>query len=271
VTKAYSVLGTDINPLSLDEGLHRAQDLINSDQAHYIALPYVEFIMRAKAQPKVASVLADADLKLPNGVGLNWAIHYLYGGPHNLRRWLSSGLAVIFRPRKVHDLAPGRFSSGNFTWPLLEWCAANHKTICLIGSPKSQSIEHTARHLQSDIHGLDIVGTYPGRFGKAAEIRLIEELKQLGPDLILVGMGFPAQELLMHRLKAQLSHGLMIGEGGSFDYQQFGGQVKRAPGWLQTIGLEWLWRLLREPSRLRRQLVIPKFIWQVYLAGRNRG
>ncbi len=271
MAKSYAILGTQIDPLSLEAGLTQAQTLIGADGAHYIALPYVEFIMQAKAQPKVAAALAEADLRLPNGVGLNWAIQYLYGGNHSFWRWLATGLSVIFMPGMVHDLAPGRFSSSNFTWPLLEWCADSRKTVCLIGSPKSQSIERTASHIESAIQGLDIIKTYPGRFGKAAEIRLVDELRQLKPDLILVGMGFPAQELLMQRLKAQLNHGLMIGEGGSFDYQQFGGQTKRAPSWVQKIGLEWLWRLLREPSRIGRQLVIPKFIWQVYLTGRTRG
>ncbi len=73
----------------------------------------------------------------------------------------------------------------------------------------------------------------------------------------------------MARLQEKLTHGVMIGEGGTFDYQQFGGKLPKAPGWVQKINLEWLWRLIRQPWRLKRQLAIPRFMWRVYQEGKR--
>jgi N-acetylglucosaminyldiphosphoundecaprenol N-acetyl-beta-D-mannosaminyltransferase len=101
------------------------------------------------------------------------------------------------------------------------------------------------------------------------EAELVTDLHATRPDLILVGMGFPLQEELMAKLAPQLSHGVLIGEGGTFDYDSFGGVRTRAPRWVQTIGLEWLWRLATEPSRWRRQLAIPRFIWTVYRSSKT--
>jgi N-acetylglucosaminyldiphosphoundecaprenol N-acetyl-beta-D-mannosaminyltransferase len=84
-------------------------------------------------------------------------------------------------------------------------------------------------------------------------------------------MGFPAQERLMSALTARLQRGVFIGEGGSFDYRELGGHAQRAPAWMQRSGLEWFWRLLREPRRWRRQLAIPRFIWAVHRETRSHG
>jgi N-acetylglucosaminyldiphosphoundecaprenol N-acetyl-beta-D-mannosaminyltransferase len=77
-------------------------------------------------------------------------------------------------------------------------------------------------------------------------------------------MGFPVQERVCTYLSEHSSHGVFIGEGGTFDYERFGGQRPKAPSWIQRIGLEWLWRLVLEPRRLGRQLAIPRFIYRIW-------
>jgi N-acetylglucosaminyldiphosphoundecaprenol N-acetyl-beta-D-mannosaminyltransferase len=114
------------------------------------------------------------------------------------------------------------------------------------------------------------VGTAPGRVDPAGDPALVAELRRCRPDLILVGVGFPAQERLMARLSPQLGHGVLIGEGGSFDFREMGGGIRRAPGPLRRLGLEWLWRLVREPRRLGRQLAIPRFVLAVQREARHR-
>jgi N-acetylglucosaminyldiphosphoundecaprenol N-acetyl-beta-D-mannosaminyltransferase len=270
MTRRYNILGTQIDALTLVEGLSQSAARMESGPAVYICLPYVEFIIKAQQNPQVQKVLNHALLNLPNGVSLNWAAQYLYGGRRSFGRFLSSLIAIVARPTSIHQLLPARFDSSNFTWPLLERAASGGKKVFLIGSPKKNTIEVTARHLTNSIPGLNIVGTFPGYISKAGEIQLIERLRQLQPDLILVGMGFPQQELLMERLTSQLDHGLLIGEGGSFDYQQFGGTISRSPQWLRRLGLEWLWRLIRQPQRLGRQMAIPKYIWLVYRSGQQQ-
>jgi N-acetylglucosaminyldiphosphoundecaprenol N-acetyl-beta-D-mannosaminyltransferase len=99
------------------------------------------------------------------------------------------------------------------------------------------------------------------------EEELLQDIKSADPDIILVGMGFPLQEKLISKLAGKLEHGVLIGEGGTFDYRSFGGRQAKAPKLLQRIGLEWLWRLALQPKRLRRQLAIPRFLWRLYRQG----
>jgi N-acetylglucosaminyldiphosphoundecaprenol N-acetyl-beta-D-mannosaminyltransferase len=73
----------------------------------------------------------------------------------------------------------------------------------------------------------------------------------------------------MARLAGRLEHGVLIGEGGSFDFRELGGRIRRAPPGLRRVGLEWLWRLGREPRRLRRQLAIPRFVVAVHRQARR--
>ena len=102
--------------------------------------------------------------------------------------------------------------------------------IFLIGSPKHNPITHTARHLERALPGLRVLGTAPGRVDPAGDAELLGDLRRCRPDIILVGLGFPAQERLMARLAPRLDHGVLVGEGGSFDYRELGGGIRRAPG-----------------------------------------
>ncbi|HET9050146.1 MAG TPA: WecB/TagA/CpsF family glycosyltransferase, partial [Candidatus Dormibacteraeota bacterium] len=105
----------------------------------------------------------------------------------------------------------------------------------------------------------------------AGEDALVARLRDERPGVVLVGMGFPAQERLMARLVPRLDHGVLIGEGGTFDYTEFGGATRRAPAALRRAGLEWLWRLVLEPARWRRQLAIPRFVRRVWRESRRTG
>jgi N-acetylglucosaminyldiphosphoundecaprenol N-acetyl-beta-D-mannosaminyltransferase len=167
---------------------------------------------------------------------------------------------IVLRPRSVATVIPERTAGVTFTLALLERCRARGLGVFLIGSPKASSIDHTATHLEGLFPGLRVVGTAPGRIDPRTEARTVEALRRATPDIVLVGLGFPLQERLMARLAGRLEHGVLIGEGGSFDFRELGGRIRRAPPLLRGLGLEWFWRLGREPTRLRRQLAIPRFV-----------
>lgn len=268
----YDILGVQVDAITIAE----AGKLITktaadpSSPAIYITKPYVEFLDLSSKDSEFQSLLNQSALCLPDGIALVWAANYLYAGPPGFKRLVGSLISIAINPPAVRQPLPEPFSGISFTLPLLALAANAKLKVFLIGSPKANSIGHTASYLQSKIHNLNIAGTWPGRMDKAGERALVSHLKNTKPDLILVGMGFPKQEFLMSRLSSQLDHGVMIGEGGTFDYRQFGGRVTRAPQFLRHLGLEWLWRLLREPKRLKRQLAIPRFIWRVYRQGRKK-
>ena len=131
------------------------------------------------------------------------------------------------------------------------------KKFYLIGG-KYSVIKDTVSKLRSEFKGIDIVNYRCGYFNHDDEIEeLIEDIVEKKPDIVFVAMGSPAQELLMNRMK-QKHLALYQGLGGSFDI--YSDRVKRAPKWFLNNNLEWLYRLLREPKRIFRQLQLLKFI-----------
>ena len=88
-------------------------------------------------------------------------------------------------------------------------------------------------------------------------------------DILFVALGFPKQELFMaEHVQARLAR-VMLGEGGTFDYDEMGGRLRRAPAWMRRSGLEWLWRLGVQPSRIGRQMSIPRFMWRIFRQSRR--
>ena len=260
--KQVRILGVKINACTIDEAIEEI--IKGADSPRYVVKPYVEFFDTDQHQ----EVLNQSWLTLPDGVALQWAAHF-QNTSGSLWQLFKTGAQIVLSPQKLTTVLPQRFAGTNFTWPLLQRAAHEHKTIYLVGSPINQSISATADYLAEMIPGLQISGVMPGRddsgvFSENLEQQLVRQLERLEPDIVLIGIGFPRQEYLAQRLTKQLNKGIFIGEGGTFDYQQFGGQRRKAPRWMQTVGLEWLWRLLLEPSRWRRQLAIPRFMRRVY-------
>jgi len=260
------ILGLDIDAVTIAEAIMHvvgiAADPLSAPV--YVVKPYVEFFPVARRTPAIMRILNAAELCVADGVAVQWAAAYL-DGPARRRSLVRSLADIVLSPESLRDPIPERHGGANFTWPLLERCASMGLGVYLVGSPRSNSIEATASHLRAHIGGLRIVGQSPGTVhGPPDEAALARALQRARPDIVLVGMGFPLQEQLISRLIPDLDHGVLVGEGGTFDFREFGGPVRRAPRHLQRIGLEWIWRLGREPSRLRRQMAIPRFIAEVY-------
>ena len=271
VNTSYQILGIQVDALTIEAAIAQivAKASDPESPAAYAVKPYVEFLERCITEPELMALLNDAEWCLSDGIALNWAAHYLYGGRHSIWRLLGTLSQIIFMPRRLRRELPDRFGGTNFTWPLVEETAKHNLKLYLIGSPKHQDISVTAKLLETKIPGLRLSGYSSGQLDTRIEHKVTAEIQRLKPDIILVGMGFPLQEELIRRLMAQLDHGILIGEGGTFDYQQFGGGARKAPKLLQKIGLEWLWRLVLEPSRFKRQLSIPRYIWHIYGQGRD--
>ena len=268
-----SILGIKIDPITIEEAIER---IISRDgKAHpaFVVKPYVEFFSSSHRR-----TLNQAWLSLPDGVALQWAAYYQSNTRRNFLSLITSLCAIVIRPHKIRNPIPDKFAGTNFTWPLLEAAAEKGKSVYLVGSPVANEITHTRDFIKKRLPKIDIVGTLPGRdesgvFSAQLEAQLIQEINRRRPDIVLIGIGFPRQELLMERILPRISSGILIGEGGTFDYQQFGGAHKKAPLFIQKVGLEWLWRLALQPSRIKRQIAIPRFIWRVYRftkAGENQ-
>ncbi len=264
------VLGVPVDPLTVPEAVARIMERAADPGSPpaYVIKPYVEFFGR-RADPAVRSILAGAWLSLADGVAIQWAAAYAGRERHRALDLLRSLTAIALRPASVAAVVPERVAGVTLTLALLEASRERGLGVFLVGSPKHNPITETACHLEAILPGLRVLGTAPGRLDPESDDRLLAELRRLRPDLILVGLGFPAQERLMARLAPRLEHGVLVGEGGSFDFRELGGGIRRAPAMVRRIGLEWFWRLLREPRRVSRQLAIPQFILEIHRRARH--
>ena len=223
------VLGVGFDAVTMDEALGRARTLMERRGA-YVCTPNPEIVMAARREPEVMAAVNGAELVLADGVGIVWAAKR-FGTP-----------------------LPGRVAGIDFLAALLDRMSG---TVYVLGG-KPGVAEKAAERIAAAHPNVTVAGTHDGYF--TDELALTAELGQTRPDLLLVCLGAPKQELWMaaHR---DLPVGLMIGLGGAVDV--LAGTAERAPlGW-RKHGLEWLYRLLRQPSRLKRQRNLIGYVWAV--------
>ena len=200
-----------------------------------------EMTMAARENAALGRAIAAADLVIADGAGVVWA---LARQGHRIRR--SPGIELA--------------------WALLQQAAERSWRVALVGA--SPAVMETLQgRLKQLLPGLNPALCLHGYQDAAAWPQLEERLLALKPDLVLVALGVPRQETWIHGLAAQRNSlaerrsGLWMGVGGSFDV--WAGTKKRAPLWMGRLHIEWLYRLLQEPSRWRRMLALPRFTWAV--------
>jgi N-acetylglucosaminyldiphosphoundecaprenol N-acetyl-beta-D-mannosaminyltransferase len=179
---------------------------------------------------------------------LNTAIHSA--------RWITAdGIGIILGQRLLGITPSPRRTGSDLTPALLE---APSLRIFLMGSTHPV-VEAAVKHIQTHYPNAIIAGYRDGFFPFTEIPQIAETLRQCQPDIILVGMGSPRQDMVIAGLKESVPHGVFIGVGGVID--MLAGTVKRSPKWMQTLGIEWLWRLTLQPHRIARLLkTIPRFI-----------
>jgi N-acetylglucosaminyldiphosphoundecaprenol N-acetyl-beta-D-mannosaminyltransferase len=269
-TPNVTILGVTIDAIDMNTAAERiCQRAASKADPVYVTKPYVEFLEHAAKNDMVIELLNNSYLTLPDSVAVQWGAAYMQHGKPGLWGLVRSLTKIITRSSWINHPIPQRFAGVDFAWRMLEEAGSKGLSVYLIGHPQGATIEHTAQIIADKLPNLAVVGTFDGYAANNLEHDLVASLRQTKPDLILVGIGFPRQEQLMSRLVSQLDHGVLIGEGGTFDYESFGGKFKRAPAWMRQTGLEWMWRLILQPTRLRRQLSIPAFIWRLYRAKKH--
>ncbi|HET9051337.1 MAG TPA: hypothetical protein VFO60_06505, partial [Candidatus Dormibacteraeota bacterium] len=155
-----SILGVPVDALTVAQAVAiigaRAAD--PGSPAFYVTKPYVEFLDRAASDGEVRALLRGAGLSLPDGVALQWAAAYL-DGPPRLGRLAGLLAAILVRPSAVARVLPERFAGATFTRALLDHCGRSGIGVHLVGSPKVQSIEDTARLLREREPAIRVTGT----------------------------------------------------------------------------------------------------------------
>jgi N-acetylglucosaminyldiphosphoundecaprenol N-acetyl-beta-D-mannosaminyltransferase len=257
------VLGVSFDNLTRREAAAAIVGLARSAERGYVVKPYSEFLPAAARDESVRAVLNDASLCLADGVGILWAAHYLSLEGGRVRAVIQLPLslaAMAFRPSSIRRPLRQAMRGVDLTWEVLSQTADACLSVYILGGTEEESRGAVAR-ITERIPALSIAGARHGYFRGAEEKRIIEQINAAAPDILLVAMGFPKQERWIARNLPQLNVGVAVAEGGSLSF--ISGTTPRAPSWMRQMGLEWLYRLLRQPWRLRRQLALPLFVWLV--------
>ena len=195
-----------------------------------------EILYHSFTEPVLGEMLRNADLIIPDGVGVVKAA------------------AMLGSPVKE------RVAGADLLVELSAWAEAKGRSIYLLGAA-AEAVEGTVAALHAKYPALDIAGYHSGYFDEEEKERILLDIQEKQPDFLFIGMGFPAQDLFFENHKARLPVGVMAGVGGSFD--ALSGKVKRAPLWIRRINLEWAYRFAQNPRRLGRFVALPRFMLAV--------
>ncbi len=240
------IFGVEIQNTTLEDVILKLREYLDGDSLKVIYTPNTEIVMAAKEDKNLKSLINRGDLIIPDGIGL------IYGS--RLRK----------KPLKE------RVTGFDTSMKLLEIANENSYSIYLLGG-KDGIAKGAADRINQDYPNIKIAGFHHGYFkgshlglkGEAEEEKIIEEINQSNPDIIFVGFGFPKQELWIDANKDKIKGRIIIGNGGVMDI--LAGNAKRAPEIFIKLGLEWFYRLIQDPSRIKRQMALPKFLIHVIL------
>lgn len=264
------VLGVRFAPLTRAEAASAITRLAVEGKRTYVVKPYSEFMPPASRDPALRDILNAAGLCLADGAGILWAAHYLSlpGGPlRALAQLPPSLLSLVLSPSALRRPLPQAMAGVDLTWAMLAELERAGASVYLLGGTPEE-VQTASARIQERFPSLRIAGARHGYLKPAENGAVVAAINAAAPNALLVAMGFPRQERWIAANLARLDVGVAVAEGGSFSF--ISGATGRAPRWLRRAGLEWLYRLLRQPWRLKRQLALPVFAWLVLCARLKR-
>ena len=233
-----TVLGFPLDRVDLDAAAQRVRTLAAADGPATVVTLNPELVVRARHDATLAAAVRDADLVVPDGVGVVWAA----------RR---AGLAP-----------PGRVPGVELAQAVLAQDGGQLPTFLLGGRP---GVADRAAERVRATYGTHVVGTHDGYFGDADGPAVAERVRASGARLVFVGLG-ERQERFVARHRAALGPACALSLGGTLDV--LAGDVRRTPAWTRRVGLEWAWRVGGDPARWHRAPRLARFAWMVLTSPR---
>ena len=226
-------MNTEIDNLTMKETIDEIDKLIKKDKNAYVVTPNVDHIVKLETDKELQEVYKDADLLLTDGKPLIW-ISKFYKTPIK---------------EKI---------SGSDLFPLLcEMAAEKGYNMFFLGAGDGVA-NKAAQNLTNKFPKLNIVGTYSPPFGFEKDKKEIEKIinmvNKANTQILIVGLGCPKQEKFIHKYRKELNVPISLGLGASLDFEA--GNIKRAPKWMSDNGLEWLYRLSKEPKRMFKRYIV---------------
>lgn len=238
------ILGLRVDKVTMESALSEIETFLNSDGAKVIYTPNTEIVMAAKEDGELMRILNDGDLIIPDGIGL------------------------IYASKIKKNPLPQRVTGFDVSMKMLELANEKGYSLFLLGGKEGVAKE-AGENIVKKYHNIRIAGynngyfkgSHTGFLGHEEEMQVVEKINRAKPDILFVGFGAPKQEMWINEYKERLNCKVIIGNGGTMDI--IAGKAKRAPAIWQKLGLEWFYRLVKEPSRIKRQMVLPKFMLTV--------
>ncbi|HAP93144.1 MAG TPA: glycosyltransferase [Desulfotomaculum sp.] len=236
------ILGAWVDALKMEEAEEQIAGFVRSGRPHQVVTLNPEILYRVQQEPELLDLINHAHLVTADGTGVVWAC------------------------RVAGQPIPERVTGIDLMLRLVARSAKEGWRIFLLGGEPGVAQE-ASRRLQQRYPRLLIAGAYHGYFSNTgnssshSEVEVIEMIRSSHSQLLFAGMGAPRQDQFIARNLNHLHVHVAMGVGGSFDV--VAGRVARAPAWMQRMRVEWLGRLLKEPCRIKRVLVLPKFVWLV--------
>lgn len=235
------LFGVPVSKLDMTDSVRVLAEAITSRKPHQVITANPIMIMMALDNPDYMHMMQQAEFIVPDGTGAVWAASHI-GEPVAER---VPGIELMHRLFEVGE---------------------RHGWRAYLLGADPETIKEAYERLRVQYPLMKFVGYQDGYFSEERDAEVIAKIKAAEPDLLFVGRAANNQEPWIGRYKHELGVPVMMGVGGSFDV--ISGRLKRAPVVFQRLGLEWLHRLILQPTRWRRMLALPKFAWKVI---RNRG
>lgn len=215
--------------------LRKIEKHISDQQKTFLVTANPEIVMLANQDSEYQSIVKKADYVIADGIG------------------------VVIGSKLLGTPLPERIAGYDLLVELLKMGNEKGWSVYFLGA-KQEVIQKAVENIQGSYPGLHVAGWHDGYFNwDSSEIP--DEIKRKKPDLIFAALGFPRQEFWIAEHMKEFDKGIFMGVGGSFDV--IAGTVKRAPVIWQKMNLEWLYRLIKQPSRWRRMLALPHFMLKV--------
>jgi N-acetylglucosaminyldiphosphoundecaprenol N-acetyl-beta-D-mannosaminyltransferase len=231
--------GVPIDRLTMDQAVDAIEELVLAGRGGSVFTPNVDHIVQCQSNPPLRRAYEAASLSLADGAPVVWA-------------------SALLR-----QAVPEKVSGSDLVRPLARRAAMRRWRVLLLGGGDGIARRAAAR-MSADAPGLDVVGVLSPRVDLREPVErrrwIVEEVRRAAPHLVLVALGAPKQEIWIHESRDPLAPTVLLGIGATLDF--LAGAVPRAPAWMSRHGLEWLYRLAREPRRLWRRYLIqdPRFL-----------
>lgn len=230
------ILGCCIDMVDSEQALKKAEEFILRGIPSQVITLNAEIAYMASNDERLKTVINEASLVTPDGIGIVWAA------------------------RKKGYILKERVTGIDMVYNLCRLAALKGYKVFMLGAAPGVA-EKAAEKLKQMYPRLMVCGTRDGYFKEEEKDEVIKGIREASPHILMVALGAPRQEFFINQHKDELGVPLCIGVGGSFDV--IAGVKKRAPSFMIKLNLEWLYRLLSEPSRIKRQLALPKFVFKV--------